>query len=87
MTEPASPHNPVESPAAAGTTPERISRLMRLAVFCTLAGLICVLLFLWVGFNAWSVGLGIFLGIPLLIAGMLLYVGGVLRDLHRRGVL
>lgn len=65
----------------------RPDRLLRTAVGCALAGTACLLAFLVRGFSAWSVGLGLFLGAPLLAAGMLLYVIGVVRDLKRRRVL
>jgi len=57
------------------------------AVVCTLVGLSCVLLFLLSGFQAWSVGIGVFFGFPLLLTGIGLYVAGVVADLRRRGVL
>ncbi len=57
------------------------------AVLLTLAGLSCVLLFLLSGFQSWSVGIGVFLGFPLLLSGVGLYVAGVVQDLRRRDVL
>lgn len=54
---------------------------------CALVGLFCISLFLWRGFASWSVGLGVFLGVPLLFAGVLLYLIAVVRDLRERGVL
>lgn len=57
------------------------------AVVCTLVGLSCVLLFLLSGFRAWSVGIGVFFGFPMLITGIGFYVAGVVADLRRRGVL
>jgi 4-hydroxybenzoate polyprenyltransferase len=62
------------------------SRIRR-AVFCTLVGLSCVLLFLLSGFQSWSVGIGIFFGFPMLLTGVGFYVAGVVRDLRRRDVL
>ncbi len=64
-----------------------VSSRIRWAVFCTLAGLMCVLLFLVSGFQAWSIGLGVFLGFPLLLSGIGFYVAAVVRDLRRRDVL
>jgi len=62
------------------------TRIQR-AVVCTLVGLSCVLLFLFAGFQSWSVGIGVFFGFPLLLTGIALYVAGVVADLRRRGVL
>lgn len=53
----------------------------------SLTGLTCVLLFLLFGFEPWSVGIGVFLGFPLLLGGIGLYVAGVVRDLRHREVL
>lgn len=64
-----------------------VSSRIRWAVLCTLAGLICVLLFLVSGFQAWSIGIGVFLGFPLLLSGIGFYVAAVVRDLRRRDVL
>ncbi len=61
--------------------------LVRIAVVCALIGLFFVLLFLWSGFAPWSVGLGVFLGVPLLVAAVVLYIIAVMRDLRQRGVL
>jgi hypothetical protein len=47
----------------------------------------CVLLFLWNGFGAWTIGLGTFVGIPLLGLAVLLYIGAVVTDLKTRGAL
>lgn len=60
---------------------------IRRAVLCTIAGLACVLLFLLFGFRTWSVGIGVFLGFPLLLVGVGLYLVAVFRDLRRRDVL
>lgn len=57
------------------------------AVACTLVGLSCVLVFLLSGFQAWSVGLGVFFGFPMLLTGIGFYVAGVVHDLRRRNVL
>lgn len=72
--------NDVQRPASS-------DRLIRIAVVCALVGLACVLLFLWQGFAAWSVGIGVFLGAPLLLLAMVLYVAAVVLDLRRRGAL
>lgn len=66
--------------------PPDISRLVRVAVGCALVGLLCALLFLGSDFTPWSVGLGVFLGFPLLIIAMVLYVIAVARDLQRHGL-
>jgi len=64
-----------------------VNILVRIAVVCALIGLFCVWLFLWIGFAPWSVGLGVFLGTPLLVAAVVLYIIAVMRDLRQRGVL
>lgn len=61
--------------------------LVRIAVVCALIGLFFVMLFLWRGFAPWSVGLGVFLGAPLLVAAVVLYIIAVMRDLRQRGAL
>lgn len=71
----------------AKNNPQEIGRLLQIAVWLVAAGLVLVLIFLIVGFQSWSVGLGIFLGGPLLAVGMLLYVISVVRDLYRQNVL
>jgi uncharacterized membrane protein YgaE (UPF0421/DUF939 family) len=68
-------------------TPAWVKRQLGLAVNCALAGLVCILLFLWNGFGAWSMGLGTFIGIPLLLLAIVLYVSAVAFDLKRRGAL
>jgi hypothetical protein len=60
---------------------------LALAVHCTLLGLVCILLFLWNGFGAWSMGLGMFIGIPLVVGGVILYLSAVAFDLKRAGAL
>lgn len=65
----------------------RVDNLVRLAVICTIAGMLFVLLFLIAGFQSWSVGLGVFLGMPVMILGISLYVAAVIRDLRHRKVL
>lgn len=64
-----------------------VTRLTSLAVNFALVGLVCVLLFLWHGMGAWSMGLGMFIGMPLLMIAILLYGVAVARDLKRRGAL
>ncbi len=64
-----------------------VDRLLRAAVVLAIIGLSCLLIFLLSGFAAWSVGIGIFLGVPLLMAALLLYILVVIRDLRQRGAL
>lgn len=64
-----------------------VQRQLTLAVYCAIAGLIYVLLFLWYGFGAWTMGLGTFVGIPLLGLAILLYLGAVAADLKKRRAL
>lgn len=65
----------------------KIDKLIRVAVILAMAGMLLVLMFLLVGFQAWSVGLGVFLGMPVMLAGVALYVYTVIRDLRIRKVL
>ena len=64
-----------------------VTRLTGLAVNLALVGLFLLLLFLWHGFGAWSMGLGMFVGMPLIVIAVLLYITAVSRDLKRRGAL
>jgi hypothetical protein len=64
-----------------------VTRLIGIAVDIALIGLVCVYLFLWHGLGAWSMGLGMFIGMPLLLIAILLYVVAVARDMKRRGAL
>ncbi len=64
-----------------------VTRLIGIAVDIALVGLVCVYLFLWHGLGAWSMGLGMFIGMPLLLLAILLYVVAVARDMKRRGAL
>jgi hypothetical protein len=64
-----------------------VTRLIGIAVDIALVGLVCVSLFLWHGLGAWSMGLGMFIGMPLLLIAILLYVVAVARDMRRRGAL
>jgi len=76
-----------ENPKAPHHTSAWVIRQLTWAVDCALAGLVCVLLFLWYGFGAWTMGLGTFVGIPLLILAVLLYISAVVTDLKKRGAL
>lgn len=67
--------------------PKEIDKLVRTAILLVVTGMLLVLIFLIVGFEAWSVGLGVFLGMPVMIAGVVLYVIAVIRDLRYRKVL
>ena len=67
--------------------PQQVDRLVRAAILCTMAGMLLVLIFLIFGFQSWSVGLGVFLGMPIMILGVALYVVAVFRDLKSRKVL
>lgn len=64
-----------------------VTRQLMLAVNCAIAGLACIFLFLWHGFGAWTMGLGTFVGIPLLMLAVLLYLSAVVTDLKTRGAL
>ena len=64
-----------------------VRRQLALAVQCALVGLLCIFLFLWHGFGAWSMALGTFIGIPLAVVAVVLYVSAVAFDLKRRGAL
>lgn len=65
----------------------KVDQLVRIAILCTMAGMLLVLVFLVFGFGAWSVGIGVFLGMPVMILGVVLYVIAVFRDLRIRKVL
>jgi hypothetical protein len=73
---------PVPNPASVW-----VQRQLTLAVYSAIAGLVCVLLFLWYGFGAWTMGLGTFVGIPLLGLAVLLYLGAVVTELKQRGAI
>ncbi|HEV8713267.1 MAG TPA: hypothetical protein VGX03_10610 [Candidatus Binatia bacterium] len=64
-----------------------VSPLVRIAVGCALVSLCCLSVFLWYGFTAWSVGVGIVMGVPLLAVAIGLYGVAVVRELHRYGEL
>ncbi len=57
------------------------------AVVCEFAGLICVLYYLLSGFGPATMGIGFFIGAPLLMLALVLYLIAVVRDLRRRQVL
>jgi hypothetical protein len=76
-----------ERPTPAASASIWVQRQLTLAVYSALAGLVCVLLFLWYGFGAWTMGLGTFVGIPLLGLAVLLYVGAVVTELKQRGAI
>lgn len=65
----------------------RVSTLVRIAVLCALTGLLFILAFLLRGFQAWSIGLGIFVGVPLLGVAMVFYIIAVVHDLRQHKVL
>ena len=75
------------APSSGSASADSVSTRVRWAVLCTLAGLACVFLFLLFGFEPWSVGIGVFLGFPLLLGGIGLYLAGVVRDLRQREAL
>lgn len=64
----------------------KINKLIRIAVLVGSIGLACLLIYLVVGFQPWSVGVGIFLGFPLLTAAIVIYIVAVVKDLKRHEV-
>ena len=64
-----------------------VDREITLAALCVLAGLACLLLFLVRGIGAFTMGLGMFVGIPLVVIGIVFYLVAVVADLRRRGAL
>lgn len=68
-------------------TPHKIDKLVRTAVILTMAGMVMVLMFLIAGFRPWSVGVGVFIGMPVMISGVVLYIIAVIRDLRYHRVL
>ena len=76
-----------KNPSVQTQTSPWVTRQLVLAVDCAIVGLTCVLLFLWYGFGAWTMGLGTFVGIPLLVLAVLLYISAVVTDLKTRGAL
>lgn len=67
--------------------PEPANRLLRIAVIVALVGLCLLALFLIFGFLPWTVGIGMFIGMPLIVLAMLLYAIAVVIDLRQRGAL
>lgn len=63
-----------------------INKLIRIAVILGSIGLACLLIYLVVGFQPWSVGVGIFLGFPLLTVALVIYIVAVVKDLKRHEV-
>ena len=63
------------------------NRALRTAIVLALIGLVFVLIFLIRGFTAATVGIGVFIGAPLLIVAMILYLVVVIRDVRRHGLL
>lgn len=79
MTDASTTRNATRS---ASSPPEKVDRLVRWAAILALTGFLCVFLFLVFGFQAWSVGVGIFLGCPLLLGAIVCYAIAVIRDLR-----
>ena len=65
----------------------RVNTLVRIAVLCALTGLLLIFVFLWRGFQAWSIGLGVFVGVPLLGVAIMFYIIAVVQDLRDHDVL
>jgi hypothetical protein len=66
---------------------KNVNKLIRTAVIFGVIGLFFNLLFLLTGFTGWTVGVGVFLGMPILMIGIVLYIIAVLRDLKKHDVL
>ena len=64
----------------------RKNLLTKIATFCHLSGLCAVLIFLIADFSPWSIGIGMFLGIPLTLAGVILYGVVLIRELSKNRV-
>ena len=64
-----------------------VSRLIRVAVLVCLIGLACNLVFLLFGFQAWTMGIGIMVGWPILFTAVVLYLIAVYRDLIKHRIL
>lgn len=73
--------------AAEARKQSRVARLVRFSVILAIIGLVFVLTFLLAGFNAVTVGLGVFVGIPVLMAATVVYLVAVIRDLKRHDIL
>lgn len=65
----------------------KTNRVVRTAVLLAVVGLICTTSFLFTGFRSWSVGVGVFLGAPILLSALVLYIYAVIHDLRSRGAL
>ena len=63
-----------------------VLRLVRIAVILAVIGLFFMLVFMIAGFNPWSMGLGVFIGTPLVMLAIAFYLIAAVRDLKRRGV-
>ncbi len=74
---------PGDDPRAGGW----VDREITLSAVFILAGLACLLLFLVKGIGAFTMGLGMFVGIPLVLLGIVFYLIAVVDDLRRRGAL
>ncbi len=68
-------------------TVKNINKLIRISVILGCIGLFCLLLFLIYGFEAWSVGVGMFFGLPVLMVALVLYIIAVVRDLKKHEVI
>lgn len=79
--------NKTESSKTHHETSLEVDKLVRTAILCAMAGMLLVLIFLIFGFQSWSVGLGVFLGMPVMLLGVGLYIVAVFRDLRQRKVL
>lgn len=76
-----------EKPKVVYRTSIWVTTQLSLAVNCAIAGMACVLFFLWYGFGAWTIGVGTFVGMPLLMLAVLLYISAMVTDLKTRGAL
>ena len=66
---------------------ETHDRLIRVAVVLAIIGMVLISVFLLRGFTPVTIALSFFLGVPILTLGVILYIVGVVRDLHRQGEL
>lgn len=64
-----------------------INNLIRTSVILGLIGLFCIFLFLLTGFTGWTVGVGVFLGFPILFIAVVLYITAVVKDLKKHEVI